>query len=161
MTVSLLLGDRIDQYTFTCQKLLLIGTTVDTVTVLTLIRALTIILNQMVFLITNQSLNMTVNNDIYLVTYLQKSPFISNIHNNGIKDPDRSVGFRAIAGELHIIKITIAECVNIDLLSRQRISRETPLLVNFSQVVTLADPAVSVNSTYRLSVSESGGGCLL
>lgn len=43
MTASLLLGDRIDQYTFTCQKLLLIGTTVDTVTVLTLIRALTII----------------------------------------------------------------------------------------------------------------------
>lgn len=43
MTASLLLGDRIDQYTFTCQKLLLIGTTVDTVTVLTLIKALTII----------------------------------------------------------------------------------------------------------------------
>lgn len=43
MTASLLLGDRIDQHTFTCQKLLLIGTTVDTVTVLTLIRALTII----------------------------------------------------------------------------------------------------------------------
>lgn len=43
MTASLLLGNRIDQYTFTCQKLLLIGTTVDTVAVLTLIRALTII----------------------------------------------------------------------------------------------------------------------